>query len=94
MKTFPLLVVSILSLCILISARAAPKSRLVVPAQPVDATGATENFLGSPCRFCTFSFDVCVEQQLSSELERQTNSTRKDKHNAIHGHRQSLERLR
>src|SRR5580700_2100980 len=38
--------------------------------------GATENFLGSPCRFCTFSFDVWVEQQLSSELERQPNSTR------------------
>jgi hypothetical protein len=40
-----------------------------------------------PCRFGTFSFDVSVEHQLSSELERQTNSTRKDKQNAIHGHR-------
>src|SRR6267378_7167311 len=47
-----------------------------------------------PCRFGTFSFDVSVEHQLSSELERQTNSTRKDKQNAIHGHRQSHERLR
>jgi hypothetical protein len=43
-----------------------------------------------PCRFCTFSFDVWVEQHLSYELERQPNSTRKDKQNAIHGHRQSL----
>jgi hypothetical protein len=32
-----------------------------------------------PCRFGTFSFDVSVEHQLSSELERQTDSTRKDK---------------
>src|SRR5216684_6429060 len=47
-----------------------------------------------PCRFGTFSFDVSVEHQLSSELERQTNSTRKDKQNAIHGHRQSHKRLR
>src|SRR6202007_599350 len=47
-----------------------------------------------PCRFSTFSFDVSVEQQLSCELERQTNSTQKDKQNAIHGHRQSHERLR
>src|SRR5215469_4626238 len=56
--------------------------------------GATENILGSPCRFCTFSFDVWVEQQLSYELERQPNSTRKDKQNAIHGHSQSHERHR
>src|SRR5215831_3337257 len=47
-----------------------------------------------PCRFGAFSFDVSVEHQLSSELERQTDSTRKDKQNAIHGHRQSHERLR
>src|SRR5258708_13921131 len=47
-----------------------------------------------PCRFGTFSFDVSVDHQLSSELERQTNSTRKDKQNAIHGHRQSHERKR
>src|SRR6516162_5304667 len=47
-----------------------------------------------PCRFCTFSFDIWVEQQLSSELERQPNSTQKDKQNAIHGHRQSHERHR
>ena len=47
-----------------------------------------------PCRSCTSSFDISVEQQLSSERERQTNPTRKDKQNAIHGHRQSLERLR
>src|ERR1700722_17835044 len=31
-----------------------------------------------PCRFCTCSFDISVEQQLSSERERQINSTRKD----------------
>src|ERR1700735_5941704 len=55
---------------------------------------ATENFLDSPCRFCAFSFDVLVEHPLSSELERQTNSTRKDEQNAIHGHCQSHGRLR
>jgi hypothetical protein len=37
---------------------------------------------------------LSVEQQLSSELERQTNSTLKDKQNAIHGHRQSHGRHR
>jgi hypothetical protein len=31
-----------------------------------------------PRRFCTSSFDVSVEQQLSSERERQINSTRKE----------------
>jgi hypothetical protein len=35
-----------------------------------------------------------LEQQVSSELERHTNSTRKDKQNAIHGHCQNHERLR
>jgi hypothetical protein len=41
------------------------------------------------CRSCTSSFDVSVEQQLSSAPEGQTDSTRKDKQNAIHGHRQA-----
>src|ERR1700722_20893184 len=39
--------------------------------------GAIENIFGSPSRFCTFSFDVSVGQQLSCELERQPNSTRR-----------------
>jgi hypothetical protein len=39
-----------------------------------------------PCRSCTSSFDVSIEQKLSSKLKPQTNSTRKDKTNAIHGH--------
>src|SRR5215471_20853644 len=64
------------------------------PASLRHQPGDTENILGSPCRFCTFSFDVWVEQQLSYELERQPNSTRKDKQNAIHGHRQNHLRKR
>src|ERR1700722_4400315 len=62
--------------------------------QPPTYAFAPTQKKSSPRRFGTFWFDASVEHQLSSELERQTNSTRKDKQNAIHGHRQNHERLR
>jgi hypothetical protein len=57
--------------------------------QPPTYAFAPAQKKSSPVSIRTFSFNVSVERQLSSELERQTTSTRKDKQNAIHGHRQS-----
>src|SRR5215831_20268354 len=62
--------------------------------QPPKYPFATPKKPSPACRSCTSSFDISVEQRLSSELERQTNSTRKDKQNAIHGHGQSQLRKR
>src|SRR5580704_6623281 len=67
------------------------------PSHPIWLVAFTRSYR----EFSRFSVSIrhllvrlSVEQQLSSELERQNNSTRKDKQNAIHGHRHVLRKRR
>jgi len=64
------------------------------PKLPVCALTSYREFSRFSVSILHLLVRLSVEQQLSSELERQTNSTRKDKQNAIHGHRQSHGRHR